>query len=46
MFLKQPASYTTRWLPQRPGYKLSPWDCDPETSRAPVKMMTPKYKDQ
>ena len=46
MFLKQPASYTTRWLPQRPGYKLSPWDCDPETSRAPVKMMTPKYRDQ
>jgi len=46
MFLKQPASYTTRWLPQRPGYKLSAWDCDPETSRAPVKMMTPKYKDQ
>jgi hypothetical protein len=45
MFLKQPASYTTRWLPARPGYMLSPWDCDPETSRAPVKMMVPKYKD-
>lgn len=44
MFLKRPASYTTRWLPQRQGYKLETWDCDPETSRAPVKMMPPKYK--
>ncbi len=46
MFLKKPASYTTRWLPQRPGYKLSSWDCDPEAARAAVKMMPPKYKDQ
>ena len=45
MFLKQPASYTTRWLPARPNYKLSSWDCDPETSRAPVRMMPQKYKD-
>ena len=45
MFLSKPASYTTRWLPQRPGYKLDAWDCDPEASRAPVKMMPPKYKD-
>jgi hypothetical protein len=45
MFLKEPTSYTTRWLPARPGYQLSAWDCDPETSRAPVKMMPPKYKD-
>lgn len=44
LFLKKPASYTTRWLPQRPGYQLSEWDCDPEASRAPVKMMPPKYK--
>jgi len=44
MFLKKPASYTSRYLPQRPGYQLSAWDCDPETSRAPVRMMTPKYK--
>jgi hypothetical protein len=44
MFLRQPASYTTRWLPARPGIELAPWDCDPETSRAPVKMMVPKYK--
>jgi hypothetical protein len=45
MFLKQPASYTARWLPAPAGYQLSPWDCDPETSRAPVRMMPPKYKD-
>lgn len=44
MFLRQPASYTTRWLPLPPSYELTPWDCDPETSRAPVKMMVPKYK--
>jgi hypothetical protein len=44
MFLRQPTSYTTRWLPQRPGYKLDKWDCDPEAARAPVKMMPSKYK--
>lgn len=44
MFLRKPASYTTRWLPQRPGYKMDKWDCDPEASRAPVKMMPSKYK--
>ncbi len=44
MFLKKPTGYTTRWLPQRPGYQLAAWDCDPETSRAPVRMMVPKYK--
>jgi hypothetical protein len=45
MFLKKPASYTARWLPQRPGYQMSTWDCDPEASRAPVKMMPQKYKN-
>src|SRR5580765_1446395 len=44
LFLRKPASYTTRWLPQQPGYQLSSWDCDPEASRAPVKMMPQKYK--
>jgi hypothetical protein len=44
LFLRKPASYTTRWLPGRPGYQLNPWDCDPEASRAPIKMMVPKYK--
>lgn len=44
MFLKKPTGYSTRWLPARPGYKLAAWDCDPETSRAPVRMMPQKYK--
>jgi hypothetical protein len=44
LFLRKPASYTTRWLAARPGYQLNPWECDPETSRAPIKMMIPKYK--
>ena len=44
MFLRKPASYTTRWLPERPGYKLEKWECDPEASRAPVKMMPSRYK--
>jgi hypothetical protein len=44
LFLRKPASYTTRWLPGRPGYQLSAWDCDPEASRAPAKMMPSKYK--
>ena len=44
MFLRQPASYTMRWLPLPSSYELVAWDCDPETSRAPVKMMVPKYK--
>jgi hypothetical protein len=44
LFLRKPASYTTRWLPAAAGYELNPWECDPETSRAPIKMMVPKYK--
>src|SRR2546425_353561 len=34
MFLKKPASYTTRWLPAPKGYKLAPFECDAEASRA------------
>jgi hypothetical protein len=44
LFLRKPASYTTRWLPAAPGYQLEAWECDPESSRAPIKMMIPKYK--
>jgi hypothetical protein len=44
MFLRKPASYTTRWLPAPPGYKLMAWDCDPETSRLAVQFLPPKYK--
>jgi hypothetical protein len=44
MFLRKPASYTTRWLPAPRGYKLMAWDCDPETSRLAVQYLPPKYK--
>ena len=44
LFLRKPASYTTRWLAAAPGYQLEPWECDPESARAPIKMMIPKYK--
>lgn len=44
LILRQPASYTTRWLPAAPGYQLEAWECDAESSRAPIKMMVPKYK--
>lgn len=44
MFLRKPASYTTRWLPAPRGYKLMVWDCDPETSRLAVQYLPPKYK--
>jgi hypothetical protein len=44
MFLRKPASYTTRWLPAAPGYRLAPFDCDPESARASVKFLPPKYK--
>ncbi len=44
LFLRQPATYTTRWLAAAPGYQIEPWECDAESSRAPIKMMIPKYK--
>ena len=44
MFIRKPTSYTARWLPAPKGYKLLAWDCDPESSRASVKFMVPKYK--
>ena len=44
LILRKPASYTTRWLPAAPGYQLEAWECDAESSRAPIKMMVPKYK--
>lgn len=44
MFLRQPASYTMRWLPAPAGYKLKPFDCDPETARMSVQFIPAKYK--
>jgi hypothetical protein len=29
MFLREPASYTTRWIPAREGYKLAPMTATP-----------------
>lgn len=43
MFLREPASYTTRWLPAREGYKLQSYDCDPEAARASVRFFPSKY---
>ena len=44
MFLREPASYTTQWLPGADGYKLQAYDCDPEAARRPVKFLVPKYR--
>ena len=44
LFLREPAAYTTRWLPAREGYKLNPYGCDPEEARRAVKFMVPKYR--
>jgi len=44
LFLREPASYTTRWLPAEPGYKLQAYDCDPEEARHAVRFLIPKYR--
>ncbi len=44
LFLREPASYTTRWLPAREGYRLNPYECDAEEARRAVKFMIPKYR--
>jgi hypothetical protein len=44
MFLRKPASYSSRYLPGPKGYKLVAFDCDPESSRAMIKFLPPKYK--
>jgi hypothetical protein len=44
MFLRQPAEYTTRWIPAAKGEKLTAFNCDPESARASVKFLPPKYK--
>jgi hypothetical protein len=43
MFLREPASYTTRWIPASEGYKLAAYDCDPEAARASVRFYPSKY---
>ena len=44
LFLREPASYTTQWLPAADGYRLQPYECDAEEARHPVKFMVPKYR--
>ena len=44
LFLREPASYTTRWLPAGEGSKLNPYECDAEDARRAVKFMVPKYR--
>ena len=44
MFLREPASYTTRWLPAPDGYRLNAYECDAEDARRAVKYMIPKYR--
>ncbi|MDH3206574.1 MAG: hypothetical protein OEO79_08175 [Gemmatimonadota bacterium] len=43
LFLREPASYTTRWLPAREGYKLNPYECDAIEARRSVRFMVPRY---
>ena len=44
LFLREPASYTTRWLPAPEDYKLNAYVCDAEEARRAVKYMIPKYR--
>jgi hypothetical protein len=44
LFLREPASYTTRWLPSPEGTRLNPYECDAEDARRAVKFMVPKYR--
>ena len=44
LFLREPASYTTQWLPAPDGYQLQPYGCDAEQSRRALKFMVPKYR--
>ena len=44
MFLREPVSYTTRWLPAPDGYKLQAYNCDPFEAGHPRKFLVPKYR--
>lgn len=44
VFLREPTSYTTRWVPAAANYQLAPYDCDPEAARASVRFFPSKYK--
>jgi len=44
MFLREPTSYTTRWLPAPEGYKLQLYGCDAEQAGRPRRFLIPKYQ--
>ena len=44
MFLRKPASYTTRWIAAPKGSRLTEFNCDPESARASVKFLPARYK--
>jgi len=44
LFLREPASYTTRWRRAPAGYKLNPYECDAFDARRAVRFMIPKYR--
>jgi hypothetical protein len=44
LFLREPASYTTRWLAAPEGYKLGPWECDAFDARRAIRFMVPRYR--
>ena len=44
LFLREATSFTTQWNRAPEGYKLQPYECDPEVARFPVKYLVPKYQ--
>ena len=44
MFLREPASYSTRWVPAQAGYQIAAFGCDPESARASVRFFPSKFK--
>jgi len=43
LFLREPASYSTRWLPAPEGYTLNAYECDAFEARRAVRFMVPRY---
>jgi hypothetical protein len=43
MFLREPASYSTRWLPAPESYTLNPYECDAFEARRALRFMVPRY---
>jgi len=43
LFLREPASYTTRWRRAPEGYKLNAYNCDAFEARRSVRFMVPRY---